>query len=171
MLRCSVLLACTCLHWNTKRDCNTKRDWRRYLQAENMPENLKTLRVTRATFIAAQQMRQKYHRIAFALRFWQDTGHEVSEKHFCTLVKNICNAEISEVCAVLFGNNKRLFGIQIHLYESMNSKRPVMRNRTICCVVTRCLPEHYPGYIVHVHAQNNQQVLKRFYNERAGHLM
>jgi len=61
-----------------------------------MPEELKRMRVTLATFKAAQTVRRKYHRISFALRFWQDTGHEVTEAHFRSLVRRICGTEIDD---------------------------------------------------------------------------
>lgn len=71
-------------------------------RVQDMDDSLKATRIDRDSFMAVQQMRKKYHRISFALRFWQETGHHVDERAFIKLVRDVCKTEISQEVAQIF---------------------------------------------------------------------
>ena len=68
------------------------------MQAEDLPDELKEVRINRDQFQAAQAVVRKCHRINFPLRFWQNTNHEIDEKAVRRLVCGVCKRDIPEVC-------------------------------------------------------------------------
>lgn len=71
------------------------------VQAESMPDRLKDLPVDRKMWNAVQQVRDKYHRMGFALRFWEESGLKIDANQLVQLVQKNCKTNISKVCTGL----------------------------------------------------------------------
>lgn len=63
-----------------------------------MPDELKVARIDEATFMKAQAIVSKYHRIGFPLRFWQNTKHTVDDAAAIRLMEGVCRTDMPPVC-------------------------------------------------------------------------
>ena len=62
-----------------------------------MPEELQEARIDAATFMKAQAVVSKYHRIGFPLRFWQNTKHVVDDAAAIRLMEGVCRTDMPPV--------------------------------------------------------------------------
>jgi hypothetical protein len=73
------------------------------LQAESMPQNLIDVKIDRETFLRAQVLVRKFHRVSFPIFFWHGTGHHTNVPALRRLVKKSCKIDMPDVrCTLLW---------------------------------------------------------------------
>eukprot|EP00892_Ulva_mutabilis_P006095 jgi/Ulvmu1/3858/UM018_0077.1 len=81
-------------------------------RADTLPADLREARITRADFMATQQLVRKFHRIHVPLSFWQDTGHSCDMQSTQRLVQHACKTAVPEVS----------LQILFHVFRTKNGK-------------------------------------------------
>lgn len=67
------------------------------MQAESMPEQLRMAKIDRETFLKAQMLVSKFHRVSFPIFFWQDTGHSTDLPAMRRLMRKSCKLDLPDV--------------------------------------------------------------------------